>query len=236
MAKILALDTSTKQFSLAVGDGDKVIARRNVVLNKVLSSSIVPSIDRILSRAKVPLKALDGFAVGLGPGSFTSLRVGLATVKGLAFATRKPVVGISSLDVLAMGGISAGVPQICACMDAKRNLVYACIYGVKDGELKRKSKYLLVPPVELAGRITQDVFFIGDGVGLYKDVISALSQQGKGSPKRRVSSFFAPERLRFPQAKHLLTLAREKFEKKYYDDIDRLVPLYLYPPDCQVQR
>src|SRR3989304_5415259 len=100
--KILSIDTSTKTFSLAVSDGEEILRSRNIKITRVLSSSIIPSIHQILKKAGIALSQLDGFAVGLGPGSFTSLRVGLSTIKAFALATGKPVVGIPSLDVLAL--------------------------------------------------------------------------------------------------------------------------------------
>jgi len=123
--KLLNIDTSTKNLSLAVFDGKKIVRHRNIILNKVLSNKIVPSIERILSDSKIELDQLDGFAVGLGPGSFTSLRIGLSTVKALAFATQKPVVGIPSLDIIAQGCSSGGT--ICVVVDAKRSFSRAKI-------------------------------------------------------------------------------------------------------------
>src|SRR3989338_9976041 len=108
---ILALDTSTKQFSLAVSVKGKIVAQRNIVLKKVLSSSIIPTIDQMLKRLKMTFKDIDGFVVALGPGSFTSLRVGLSTVKAFALATAKPVLGIPSLDALAQGVQSQSAGQ-----------------------------------------------------------------------------------------------------------------------------
>src|SRR3989338_3422719 len=135
---ILAFDTSSKHFSLAVAKDGKTLHSRSIFLKKVLSGSIMPAILGILKKAGLTLAKLDGFAVGLGPGSFTSLRVGLSTVKGLAYALKKPVVGIPSLDVLALNVKEDG--QICVVCDAKRNMVYACLYQKKGKELKRKKR------------------------------------------------------------------------------------------------
>ena len=100
--KLLAIETSTNRFSLAVSEGGEILKSRTLILDKVLSSSIIPSIEKILKESKINLKDIDAFVVGLGPGSFTSLRVGLATIKGLAFATGKPLVGVPSLDAIAL--------------------------------------------------------------------------------------------------------------------------------------
>lgn len=226
--KLLSIDTSTKNFSLAVSDQDKILHYRNVKLNKVLSSSIIPSIRRILDQSGLSLKQIDGFAVGLGPGSFTSLRVGLSTVKGLAL--QKPVVGIPSLDILAMNVMQekgSPVSQICTLSDAKRRLVYACLYQRQGNQIKRICPYLLTDIDDVLGKIKKETLFIGDGVGLYREVLSE---------NRLV--MLASERNWFPQAKQLAALAFKRFSKgkQSGDNIDKLVPLYLYPKECQIRK
>ena len=222
---ILAIDTSSKHFSLAVAKNGKALYSRGIFLKKVLSDSIMPAIQGILKKSGLTLAKLDGFAVGLGPGSFTSLRVGLATVKGLAFALKKPVVGIPSLDVLALN--LAGDGQICVVCDAKRNMVYACLYQKKGNELKRKSKYLLADIKDVLKRIKGEVTFVGDGVPLFRETIEKAAG---------IKARFANEKQMYPRAKHLATLALKRFEAKDYDAPETLVPLYLYPEDCQVQK
>ena len=250
--KILSLESSTKHFSLAVSREDCLLASKNIFLKKVLSHSIIPGISQVLKKSNVKFNQLDGFAVGLGPGSFTSLRVGLATVKGIAFASKKPVVGISSLDILAMnvelsmefcnaqsrfsplekiGGMKADSPaKICTIADAKRNLVYGCLYEKKRGELKRKSKYMLVGINEWLDQVKGQIFFIGDGIKLYRDTIEHTSKRGTFTP------IFVEEKFWYPQAIQLALLAFKRFQKGKIDPIDRLVPLYLYPEDCQVRK
>lgn len=222
---LLAIDTSTKNLSLAVAKNGKVVKFRNTKLVRPLSSSIMPSIKGILDSAGIPLAKLDGFAVGLGPGSFTGLRVGLSTIKGLAFATNKPIIGISSLDVLAMN-IKDDQAQICTLCDAKRNLLYACLYSKKGSVLKKKGDYVLKSIDEVLKKVTGKVIFIGDGVKLYRDDINKV---------KRISPTFVNGKLTLPQARCLIPLALEKFQKGRKDNIAALVPLYLYPEHCQVQ-
>lgn len=223
IVNLLAVDTSTKHFSLAVVKDARILRSRGIVLKKVLSDSIMPAIQGILKKAGLTLTKLDGFAVGLGPGSFTSLRVGLATVKGLAFALKKPVVGIPSLDVLALGVKGDG--QVCALCDAKRNMVYACLYQKKGNELKRKSKYLLIEIENVLKHIKGEVIFTGDGAPLFRATIEKAAG---------IKARFAGEKHMYPQAKHLVTLALERFKARKYDNAETMVPLYLYPEDCQV--
>lgn len=230
---ILSIETSTKNFSLAVLKGDTILRYRNIRLGKVLSSSIIPEIKIILKKAEVSLSNLDGFAVGLGPGSFTSLRVGLSTVKAFAFASNKPIVGISSLDTLAMNVDRNWKGQICTICDAKRGLVYGCIYQRQGDQLKRKTQYLLVPLKEILKKLTIATYFIGDGLKMYQDEIIRYSQH---TLKLKKKIFFVDERKCCPQASQLALLALPRFRKKKYDHIDRIVPLYLYPKDCQVRK
>jgi len=222
---LLAIDTSTNNLSLAVTKKDKVVKFRNVKLTRPLSASIMPSIKKIIDSAGITLSRLDGFAVGLGPGSFTGLRVGLSTIKGLAFATKKPVVGISSLDVLAMN-IKADHVQICTLCDAKRNLVYACLYEKKGSLLKRKSDYVLESIDAVLKKIKGEVIFIGNGVELFRNDIQKVTN---------ISPIFVDEKYPLPRARCLAPLALERFQKGEKDDIAQLVPLYLYPEYCQVR-
>jgi len=229
--KILSIETSAKQFSLAVCDGDKVIKSRTKVLDQVLSDSIVPAIDRILKDAKLSLAKIDALVVGLGPGSFTSLRVGLSTVKGLAFATGKPVIGIPSLDAVALN-VGPQAAQICVISDAKRNMVYSAIYENKKGNLKRRSEYLLTPLPDLLDRIENNTIFVGDAVKLFQPNIELYF----ATANKKVNIEFAPETQAHPSAQNLNILAQGDLKKKKFANINKLVPLYLYPEDCQVQK
>ena len=232
--KILAIETSTKCFSLAVADGNKVIRHREVVLKKVLSDSIIPAIQKILKEARVPLAGLDGFAVGLGPGSFTSLRVGMATVKALAFSTGKPVVGRPSLDLIAYNVIDQDFDEICVIADARRNLLYAAIYQ-KDGQrLKQTADYQLIDLEKLLDQVNGKTLFVGDGIGLFRAQIEQIYAQAAKEKSTGCQAVFADERFWFPKAAVLAQLAMERFEKGQFDKVDKLTPLYLYPMDCQV--
>lgn len=227
---ILALDTSTKNFSLAVFKNNEPAASHNVVLDKILSDSIIPAIDSILRKARVSCAALDGYVVGLGPGSFTSLRVGLSTIKGFCLATQKPVVGLSSLDAIAMNVNAAPAQDICVITDAKRQMVYAAFYTKSSKGLRRKSRYLLTGIKDLFPLIKKETIFVGDGLGSYQVLIE--HHFAHGLPK--VS--FENENHWLPQAEQLAVLALARFDQGKYDDSRTIVPLYLYPQDCQVKK
>src|SRR5580698_7614739 len=125
----LSFETSTKIFSLALSQNDKVLRYRNLKTALVLEDSILPVMDKLLDSAGIKFSQIDGFAIALGPGSFTSLRVGLATVKSFAMATGKPVVGIPTLDIIAHAislsfprkreSIKENYDEICVINDAR---------------------------------------------------------------------------------------------------------------------
>jgi len=234
--RLLSLETSTKCFSLAVTAGDKVLCCQDLVLDKVLADAIVPAIRKILEKAKVPLAKIDGFAVGLGPGSFTSLRVGVATVKALAFATQKPIVGIPSLDVIALNVAQEKCDEICVIVDARRDLVYSALYKFQAGKLKRTADPSLTSLPDVLDKVKGRTLFIGDGIVLYREEIERLYAQAAAKKPTGCQPVFSPEKFWYPQAENLAKLALPRFAKKKYDEANKLVPLYLYPMDCQVQK
>ncbi len=224
--KILAVEASTGLLSLAVIDDRTILRYRNINLGRRLCSQLVPEVNRILGKAGIPLSDIEGFAVGLGPGSFTSLRVTVAAVKAFAFALGKPIVGVSSLDILAMSVLEEDV-RICAISDAKRNLLYAGFYHKRQGCLNREGRYLLIGRDELLKKITHNTIFVGDGILLLKRWLTDINIG--------VAIRFADEKFWKPSARCLAILARERFNKQDYDNPSKLRPLYLYSADCQVR-
>ncbi len=224
--KVLAVEASTGLLSLAVADDSTILRYRNISLGRRLCSQLVPEVNRILMKAGISLSDIEGFAVGLGPGSFTSLRVGIAAVKAFAFALGKPIVGVSSLDILAMSILEEDV-RICAISDAKRNLLYTGFYRKRQAHLKREGKYFLIGRDELLKKITHNTIFVGDGIPLLKRWFTDVNMG--------VAIRFADEKFWKPSARCLAILATERFNKQDYDNPFKLSPLYLYSADCQVR-
>ncbi|OQY02093.1 MAG: tRNA (adenosine(37)-N6)-threonylcarbamoyltransferase complex dimerization subunit type 1 TsaB [Desulfobacteraceae bacterium 4572_130] len=170
--KILALDTAEQSCSLAlVKDG--ILVCEEFYLNKATHSLVVMDMIKYMldTRAGTAVEEIDGFVVTKGPGSFTGLRIGISTIKGLAFATSKPVAGISSLDGIAWQMAFSSLP-VCAMMDAKRNEVYCALYHFKDGMLLEKSNEVALSPekiVNLTGG--EKTLFAGSGALAFKDII-----------------------------------------------------------------
>lgn len=211
--KLLAIDTSTDYLSLAVMNNDRVIARFHREAARNHSSLLVPMIDKLLNRAKLKLKDVDGFCIGIGPGSFTGLRIGVTTVKGLSFTLKKPIVTVPTLDAIAENAKNfRGI--IIPILDAKKNKVYACIYKSDGKSVKRISKYLLLPINDLVKRIKgvkEKIFFLGDMNGFIGDGIDW-----------------------YPKAEVVARLGLEKFKKMKFTRPEDLEPLYLYSRECDI--
>jgi len=214
----------------------------------VLEDSFLPAVDKMLDSTGIKFNQIDGFAVALGPGSFTSLRVGLSTVKAFAMSTNKPVVGIPSLDIVAhslplVGRVREGglaYDEICVINDARRGNVYACIYGPKGRSssrtltVVRKTDYLLTTIENVLDKVHGSTLFTGDGLKLYRKDIEVAYQKFHSKKGSACKCLFADEKWWYPQAKVMAALAWERFSRKEYDDAAKLLPLYLYPQDCQV--
>lgn len=232
--KILLLDTSSKFLSLAVAEDDKVLRRMHRLLDRKHSAQLICFIDKILKKAKLSLKQIGGFCVGKGPGSFTGLRIGITTIKALAYVLRRPVVAIPSLDILAENskrlkrGKKKDLPlQVCTIVDARQSKVYACLYQLRDGIIRRKSRYLLLPLAQLLEKLRGEVFFLGDGVKIYRKEIY---------DDKNIRPIFAEEKLWYPRVFQAVTSALQRFGEGRLDDVNSLVPFYLYPKECQIKR
>ena len=223
---------------------NKVLSRTHRQLDRRHSAQLACLIDKMLKRAKVSLKEIDGFCVSKGPGSFTGLRIGITTIKGLAYVLQKPVVAVPSLDILAQNARAVinrrlSLPlQVCPIVDARQNKVYACLYqarpvkkgfsnGAGNGKVIRKSGYLLLPIAELLKKLKGEVLFLGDAISVYGEEI----RKAKG-----IKAVFAGEKFWYPRASQAVPLALERFRTGKVDDTDSLVPLYLYPKTCQVKK
>ncbi len=186
---------------------------------------LVPMIDYALKFLRLRFKDIDGFILGIGPGSFTGLRVGVATVKGFGLATKKPCIGVPSIDALA-NCVDADKKWIVPIIDAKKNQVYSALYRYKDGNIKRYSDYLLLPIERLLKKIKGNAVFLGDGLKIFKEKLLSLKKDSE----------FLPEDFWYPKASELIRLGRDKIKRYKESDLNKLLPLYIYPKECQITK
>lgn len=171
--KILALDSSGLVASVAVIENDILSAEYTINYKKTHSQTLLPMLDEIVKMLDLELAEVDAIAVASGPGSFTGLRIGSATAKGLGLALKKPIISIPTVDGLAYNLFGTN-QLICPIMDAKRNQVYTGLYEFQKDEFKVVEKQMATGINDIIDKINsigRNVIFLGDGVPVYKDVI-----------------------------------------------------------------
>jgi len=168
--KILALDTSSNGLSVAVMDNEKLLSEYFITGSKKdHSRKLMPMIEEILKDVEVGVEDIDYYAVSIGPGSFTGLRIGITTVKGMAFANDKQVVGVNTLDALA-GTIEYSGEIICPLIDAKNNQVYTAIYN-KGQKIVNDNVILINELTDKLKFLNSKIVFVGDGAALHEEYL-----------------------------------------------------------------
>ncbi|MDE6313710.1 MAG: tRNA (adenosine(37)-N6)-threonylcarbamoyltransferase complex dimerization subunit type 1 TsaB [Lachnospiraceae bacterium] len=179
--KILALDSSGLTASIAVVDNDIMVAEYTINYKKTHSQTLLPMLERMAAEIELDLNTLDYIAVAAGPGSFTGLRIGSATAKGLGLALKKPLVHIPTVDALAYNFCGTD-KMICPMMDARKSQVYTGIYQFQENHLHIIEPQCAVAVEELLAKLNgflnekKEVIFLGDGVSVYLDKIKQLCQ------------------------------------------------------------
>lgn len=222
--KILAVDTSTFMLACGIYDGEKTYSY-NLQTGRLLSGLLVPTLQRAVDAAGMGMKEIDYFACGLGPGSFTGIRVGLAAMKGLSWSLRRPMVGIPTLDILARN-VAEKDALIIPLIDAKRELVFSAFYRIRRGALKRTTPYMLTTIGEVCKRAGSGAIILGDAVSLYRHKIIACIKGARLLDKD----------CWFPLGHTLIALACEKIRSGKTTTAFNIKPLYLYPKECQIRK
>ena len=180
--KILALDSSGLAASVALAEDDNLIAEYTIQYKKTHSQTLLPMLEEIRDMVELDLSTVDAIAVAAGPGSFTGLRIGSATAKGLAFAMDKPIVEVPTLEGLAyqMYGTNA---VVCPIMDARRSQVYTGIYEFADGKMgydmrviKKQCACAFDDIAQELNRIGRKVVFVGDGIPVFRERMTEVMQ------------------------------------------------------------
>ena len=188
------------------------------------SVHLIQMIDGVLEMAGVRLDTLDGFAVTRGPGSFTGLRIGISTVKGLVETTGKPLVGVSTLHTLA-GQAADDSRLICPIIDARKSEVYFSRYRYRQSRLEQVVDMKVAPVEKAIEGIDEPCLFVGDGARLYRDAI--LGTLGG-------NAHFAPASQQTLRASTVAFLSMEKFIRQETDRVDTFVPYYIRKSDAEL--
>jgi tRNA threonylcarbamoyladenosine biosynthesis protein TsaB len=224
--KVLGIDTATSCGSVGLIDDGEILSDYLLNVPVTHSERLLGAIEFVLRETRCPIGNVEGWAISIGPGSFTGLRIGVSTVKGLAFATGKPVAGVSTLDVLA----SQTTPTshlICPILDARKKEVYTAFYRYEeDGSLRRQSNYQAIRPEDLVKKITEQTIFLGDGVKTYRDFLL------KSLPSLAI---FPLAPLHVSRGSMVAKLGSEHFQKGECLDISTFVPTYLRPSEAEMK-
>ncbi len=171
--RILAMDSSGLVASVALVEEENLLAEYTMNLKKTHSETLLPMIDAIVELTGIDLSEIDAIAVSAGPGSFTGLRIGSATAKGLGFALKKPLISVPTLE-----GMAYHFPEsdrlICPMMDARRKQVYTAIYRFEDGKLTTVMEGCACSVEELIRKVNelnQEIIFLGDGAAMAREMI-----------------------------------------------------------------
>jgi len=226
---ILSIDTATVCSSVALTSGTMidglVVGSVSLASHVTHSRRLIAAIDWLTKEAQVDWSMIDGIGVGLGPGSFTGLRIGMATAKGLAAASQKPLLGVSTLDCLA-SSCSESNKQICAVLDARKKEVYASFYRTDcQGTVRRTSKIRALSPEQLAGQIDEPTLMVGDGLMNYGDFW-----------RNRLGDLvcFAPPHKTYPSSGVLGLLACGELLVGKTLAVDDAIPLYVRSSDAEL--
>lgn len=222
--KILAVDSSSMTGSVALCQGETLIAESLLNVRCAHSEKLLGQIDLLITEAGWQLQDLDLLVSVTGPGSFTGLRIGIATVKGLAQVLGKPVVGISSLQMLAMNLPLSPVP-ICVFMDARKKEVYSQLFNwTSEGPIPQNDAQV-VPPDQLLRQLDQPVALVGDGVPLYRQQIEDILG---GNALLPIASAHQP------RASQAAWLAWRALVNDDVGTVAELLPIYIRPSDAEL--
>jgi tRNA threonylcarbamoyladenosine biosynthesis protein TsaB len=222
---ILGIDTATPQVGCAIGGHEGVIASFSTAKGKRHAESLVPAIDFICRQAHVELDEIGAIAVDHGPGLFTGLRVGVATAKAMASALRIPVVGVSSLDLLAFP-LRSSNRRIVSVVDARRGEVFYAFYRQVPGGVQRLSEPAVGSPEQLCNEIQatgEDCVAIGDGARRYADQLIDL-----------IKVEIADAGLAYPSPASLVQLAHARAVREEFVNAWEVQPVYLRKADAEI--
>lgn len=222
---LLALENSGRCGSVALVGPGACLCEYSLNSAQTHSQRLLLAIDRLLQESETKWQDIDGLAISIGPGSFTGLRIGLSTAKGIAMAANIPMIGVPSPDGLA-GQFTFQPLPVCAIIDARKKEVYAAFYQCRTGTAPlRTSDFLALPPAELAALITTPTILVGDGATLYQDLFRDTLGE---------LALMPPATLHFPRAASIGLLAQNLFSKGEFVDPATVAPLYVRKSDAEI--
>jgi tRNA threonylcarbamoyladenosine biosynthesis protein TsaB len=221
---ILGIETSTTTGSVAVVSEDGVVAQYSLNIEVTHSERLMSTVDRVLRDTGLMIADMDGYAVAIGPGSFTGLRIGLAAVKGLALVTGKPVAVVPTLQALAWNLPYAAYP-VCPMLDARKNEVYAATYRFEGATLVHVMAEAVLSLSRLSERISGTTIFTGEASHLFrKEVMDQFGDR----------ALFAPLSAILPSAATVAEIGLDMIKSGKQADVDSVTPMYIRRSEAEV--
>ncbi len=223
---ILALETATMCGSVALVAENRCLAEFSLQTGETHSRRLLAGVDWLMQETGIDWSIIDAVAVSLGPGSFTGLRIGLATAKGIAMAGNANLIGVGTLDGLAAQFCATGEILICPVLDARKKEVYAGFYRSDSQDSPRLlGEHMVISPGVLCERIDEPVVLLGDGAAVYEDL---FREKLAGLLK------MAPANIYFPRAATIGLLALDKWRQNEFLDPAAAGPIYIRPSEAEL--
>ncbi len=217
--RLLAIETSTLAGGAALLEGERVVAEYALDVRVTHSERVMAVVDQLMRDARWRAEDLEGLAVAVGPGSFTGLRIGLSTVKGLAWALAIPVAAVPTLDAMAAALPFAAWP-VAPVIDARKGEVYTSLYRWTGAAMRREWEYLALAPEALAHRLVEPTILVGDGAA---GIRSAHARRASAVP-------------RVPSAAAVGQLGVDRLRRGESVTPSALAPIYLRPSEAELKR
>ncbi|MPS74588.1 MAG: tRNA (adenosine(37)-N6)-threonylcarbamoyltransferase complex dimerization subunit type 1 TsaB [Chryseobacterium sp.] len=212
--KILHIETSSKNCSVAISDGEKLLCLcEEVSDNYKQSESLHSFVEWALEGAEISLKDLDAISLGKGPGSYTGLRIGAASAKGFCYGLKLPLIAVNSLDSMVEEFINQGFELIIPLIDARRMEVYTAIFDGKSGEMISETEAKILDENSFSELADKKVLFIGDGAKKAQEILNLPNAEFKSDI--------------YPSAKGLIEKSVEKFNQQDFENVAYFEPFYL---------
>ncbi|CBE68613.1 MAG: tRNA (adenosine(37)-N6)-threonylcarbamoyltransferase complex dimerization subunit type 1 TsaB [Candidatus Methylomirabilis oxygeniifera] len=223
---VMGIDTSTLRGGVALVSGQGVVCDYTLNVKATYSERLLPLIDRALQDAGITLPQVEGLAVAVGPGSFTGLRIGLSTAKGLAIAGGQPLVGVSTLEAMAWT-LPFCAYQICPTLDARKGELYCALFRCEEDRLIRLTDDTAVAPERLFSQIQEPTVFLGDGLVSYEGLVQSQLKE---------LALFPPLAGCGGRAAAVAELGRRRLLQGHREDLAHLAPKYLRPSEAELRR
>lgn len=222
---ILGIESATAQVGCAIGGHEGVLASAHSARGRRHAESLAPQIEFVLSQARVEIDEISVVAVDVGPGLYTGLRVGISTAMATAFGLSVPMIGVTSLDLIAFP-LRHTRRLIVAAIDARRGELFTAFYRQVPGGMQRVTEPRVITPDDLYGELqaaSTECLVVGDGALRYRDQFAGLTKVEVGD-----------ESLAYPSASSLVALAHARALREEFVQPAEIAPLYLRRPDAEI--